>query len=88
MIIGAGQHKDFDFAEFGGVAFGLEGDGSAGEEVIATALFEEGAGVGIAGVELGLGVFEDDGAVDFVPNQFSATDFDFEEDPLVALDGW
>ncbi len=63
----------------------MERDGPA-REVERSAGFEESAAVGVFGVELRIGVFEDGLAVHFVAEELAAVDFDSNERmlPLVS----
>lgn len=77
---------DFDLPEFARVAFGLQADVAVFEHFIASE-FGEFIGVGIA-AELRFGVGDDFFAIDQVADQGIAVDFDFEGDPLVAVEGF
>lgn len=74
-----------DVAEFDGVRFGLEGDGSSGDaEGIGR---EQGFGVGVARVEDEALVTVDVFAVDAM-DDLAAVDFELGGDPRIASDGW
>ena len=56
--------------------------------IFGLAVVEEALAVGVVGVELRLGVFEDGLAVDFVAIELVAADLDFDGDPLVVEIGF
>ena len=80
------QGQEFHFAELDGVAFGLERDIALAHHPVGSGL-DPLLGVGIIFIELRLGVFEHNFAIDEVADETVAVDLHLGRHPLVAVIG-
>ena len=79
------QDHDFDFAEVDWMAFGLKGNRPSVQ--LQLSVFDQGLSVRVLRVQLRTLVFKDDLAIEEMPNNFVAEDFELRCHPLIAMVG-